>query len=114
MNTKDFIKTRRSELGLTLSQVSEKVGITMATLQRYECGEIDICNVHLSKIEKLAKALKTSPAHLMGWDDKPNISLNLSDEEKELLKLFRDATEKGKGMALGILMSSQEDIKKGA
>ena len=68
LNIREKIKKRREELGYTLLQVSEKVGISAATYQRYESGEIDIGNVHLDKIEKVAKALNWTPAFLLGWE----------------------------------------------
>lgn len=34
------IRARRIEKGITLAQVAEKLGVTEATAQRYECGNI--------------------------------------------------------------------------
>lgn len=60
------IKSRRLELGLTLAELAEKIGVRDATIQRYESGEIK--NIKRSTVVKLAEALKTTPAYLMGWD----------------------------------------------
>lgn len=38
-------------------------------------------------------------------------SNNLTDGEDELLKLYRNATQKGKDMALGVLISNQKEEK---
>ena len=40
MSFKENIKTRRLELNLTLEEVSNKLGISKPTLQRYESGVI--------------------------------------------------------------------------
>lgn len=61
------LRTRRLELGLTLEEVGEAVGVTKATIQRYESGEIK--NLKSTTIEKLAAILKTTPEYLMGWED---------------------------------------------
>ena len=68
MNMNEKIKIRREELGLTLQEVGEYLGVSKATVQRYESGEIK--NLKLGSIEKLAKILKISPAYLMGWEEK--------------------------------------------
>lgn len=69
MEFKDLLKNRRLEIGATLEDVGNIVGVSKATVQRWETGEIK--NVRRDKIEKLAKALQTTPAYLMGWTDEP-------------------------------------------
>ena len=62
----ESIKNRRIELGLTLEEVAAKVGVTKATVQRWESGLI--ANLRRDKISTLAKALETSPAFILGFD----------------------------------------------
>jgi len=76
MNFKENIKTRRLELNLTLEEVSNKLGISKPTLQRYESGVIS--NVPFEKVEKLSAILDTTPTYLMEWNEKQEI--HLSDE----------------------------------
>ena len=40
MEMKDFIKQRRVKLGLTQKEVADYVGVSEATLSRWESGEI--------------------------------------------------------------------------
>lgn len=61
------LKRRRKELGLTLMQIAEQMGVAEATVQRWESGNIK--SVRYDKIDKLAEVLKVSPAVLMGWED---------------------------------------------
>lgn len=89
MDLRHVIKTRRTELGLTLDQVAEKVGVSIATLQRYESGEIDIYNVHLKKIEKLARALEVTPAFLMGWEEPIRYVASGTRRDDHLIMLWR-------------------------
>lgn len=72
------LKQRRKELGLTLAQIADAMGVTEATVQRWESGNIK--SIRYEKIGKLAEVLKISPAILMGWDDasNPNIPKNIS------------------------------------
>lgn len=67
MNLADRIKYKRKELNKTLEEVGKQVGVTRATIQRYENGNIQ--NIPSDKIELLAKALNTTPGYLMGWQD---------------------------------------------
>ena len=62
------IKKRRKELGLTLAELADMVGLRDATIQRYESGEIP--NIKKETVMKLAKALKCSPGYIMGWTDR--------------------------------------------
>lgn len=62
------IKKRRKELGLTLAELADMVGLRDATIQRYESGEIP--NIKKDMVMKLAKALKCSPGYIMGWTDR--------------------------------------------
>lgn len=60
------IKQRRKELGLTLAQVADMVGVAEATVQRWESGNIK--SVRYDKIGKLSEALKVRPESLMNWE----------------------------------------------
>lgn len=67
MNTKGKnISEARKNAGLTMEELGKMVGVSRATIKRYESGEIS--NIPDDKIEKIAKATKVSEAFLMGWD----------------------------------------------
>lgn len=67
MALKDDLKQRRIELNLTMAEVAKKVGVSEATISRWESG--DIANMRRDKIVLLSKALKVSPSFIMGLDD---------------------------------------------
>ena len=71
------IKKRRLEVGMTLEEVAKKVGVSRQTLSRYETGVID--NIPPHRIEQMAKVLRTTPAALIGWDDKSILELVAED-----------------------------------
>lgn len=67
MEMKDKIKALREQYGLTLEDVGRAVGVGKSTVRKWETG--DIANMRRDKIAKLAAALHTTPAYLMGWED---------------------------------------------
>ena len=85
------IKQLREDKGLTQEDIAKKIGVAIQTIYKYE-NEI-VTNIPLDKLEKIAKALQTTPAYLMGWEDnpeKPSQTNKISDtgqriKEKRLL-----------------------------
>ena len=67
MNINDRIRQRREELGLTLSDVADKLGVNKTTVLRYETKDIEKLPVQILK--PLAKVLKTNELYLMGLTD---------------------------------------------
>lgn len=63
-----ILKQRRKELGLTLAQIADEMGVAEATVQRWESGNIK--SVRYDKIGKLADILKVQPSALMGWEER--------------------------------------------
>jgi SOS-response transcriptional repressors (recA-mediated autopeptidases) len=59
------MKSRRKELGIPVDTVAAALGVSVATVYRYESGEIE--KVPGTILEPLAKVLHTTPAYLMGW-----------------------------------------------
>ena len=57
------LRSRRIELGLTLEEVGDKVGVGKSTVRKWENGLID--NMKRDKIALLANALKVSPLELI-------------------------------------------------
>lgn len=75
------IKELRLSKEMTLEQVGAIVGVGKSTVRKWENGAI--INIGIDKIVPLAKALGTSPAYLMGWDETIfTEESNLTDEEK--------------------------------
>lgn len=60
------IKARRIELGLTLEDVAQAVGVGRSTVQRWESGLIK--NMGRDKIVALAKVLQISPLAIVPLD----------------------------------------------
>ena len=64
MDINNIIKNKRTELGMTMKELGDKVGVSEATISRWESGEIP--NMKRSRIKKLADALGVSPLTLIG------------------------------------------------
>lgn len=63
----DNIRIRRESLGMTQEELANALGYkSRSTIAKIESGENDITQ---NKISAFAKALRTTPAALMGWDD---------------------------------------------
>lgn len=92
MSIGDRIRLRRNQLDKTLEEVGKIVGVTRATIQRYENGNIQ--NIPSDKIELLAKALKTTPAYIMGWEDDETIKQNV--QERKIIESFNQLNDEGK------------------
>lgn len=91
MNVKDIIRERRMILGLTMKEVADKVGVSEATISRWESGEI--ANMRRGAIFSLSKALNISPNEIMGWDPAPSPVLPtpapLSKAEQSHIEKYR-------------------------
>lgn len=67
MRIGERIKQRRLELGYTADALAKLLNKNRATIYRYENGDIE--NMPIDVLEPLAKALNTTPAYLMGWQE---------------------------------------------
>lgn len=70
MDVGQKIKVLREEKGMTLEELGDKVGVGKSTVRKWEAGII--ANMRRDKIAKIADALGTSPAYLMGWEEESN------------------------------------------
>ena len=77
------LKQRRIELNLTMLEVAKLVGVSEATISRYESGNIK--NMRRDRIEKYAKALQVSPSEFLDIQEEPQISKIPYTEEGTVL-----------------------------
>ena len=59
------IEELRKAADLTQEELGKKVGVTKATINKYEHGTV--VNIKRSIIAKLAEVLNTTPSYLLGW-----------------------------------------------
>ncbi|MCL2474913.1 MAG: helix-turn-helix transcriptional regulator [Chloroflexi bacterium] len=89
METRDLIKQKRQSLNLTQEQVAQFVGVSKATVSRWESGFI--AQMKSGHIAKIAKILQLSPSMITGCSPADEVErlreeLALSPERKALLK----------------------------
>ena len=86
-----LIRGRRKELGLSLEQLAEMVGVSYQQIQRYENGG---SMLNVENVQRIAKALKMPVTVLFEVDGTMTGSVVttplFTDDEKKLLKCFRE------------------------
>lgn len=104
MTTGERIKCRRKELSMSAEQLAEKVNLSPATIYRYEKGDIE--KVPADILKKVARALNSSPAYLMGWEseNKPPIPAGFQPLPK------RDRVPRVGQIACGEPITAEENI----
>ncbi len=114
MDLNEKIKKLRQENNLTLEELANAIGVSPSTILRYESGEIK--NLRRDKIKKLADALFTTPAYLMGWEEEKKENKDsdykaLSKDEQEIVSLYKnlDIQDKAeiKGTIKGMLKAEK-------
>lgn len=93
------IKQRRTELGWSQRELSDRMGYNNhSTITRIESGKVDVPQ---SRIVKFSEVLGVSIAYLMGWDKQIQIEIkedpiNLADlhfemiADKDLTEIYED------------------------
>lgn len=82
MTTGERIKMLRTQLGMSQTELGEKVGVKTSAIYKYENGLV--VNLKRSTIDKLAEALGTTGSYLMGYDDEQKPSTPLVNDDPEL------------------------------
>ena len=116
------IKARRKEMKISAATLAERVGLSKATIHRYENG--DIKNIKMPVLESIAEVLKVNPLWLIGKADNRDgytgydVCNSLDDMLRDLM-MFNDLVCHGKPvtpelrgkliLALQILRSSLDD-----
>lgn len=88
MTIGELIAKRRKELCLTLEDVGRSVGVTKATVLRWESGAIH--SMKRDRISALAAVLQLDPSTLVQSTEV------LTEEEKKLLSTYRSLGPEGK------------------
>lgn len=105
MEVYERIRKRRKELDISADDVAEAIGVSRATVYRYESKDID--NMPLTTLEPLAKILKCSPGYLMGWEQNAQSDFTVSSDEMELIVEYRNAGVETQNMIKRLLAYEQ-------
>ena len=104
------LKQRRKELGLTLAQIADMMGVAEATVQRWESGNIK--SIRHDKIAKLAEVLNVNPASLMGWQStsEETTSRNISGATTNSTASLTEKDERDIAKDLEAIMDNLEHV----
>lgn len=94
MEIKDIIRTKRLEHGYTMKQLADKVGVSEATVSRWESG--NLATMKHTKIALLAEALCISPALLFLPYPQIDKDFHISSQEETIIKKYRQLDADGK------------------
>ena len=106
MKANEVIKVRRKELGLTMKEVADRVGVSEATVSRWESG--DIKNMRRDRIAALARTLDIPPAVLMDWEEYDEELIERRKLAKELSNLANVAELKHLQIAYDLLKKLED------
>jgi len=84
MTTGERIRSLRLAQKMSQEELGRRIGLQKAAIHKYETGLV--VNIKQTTLDRLAQALNTTPAWLLGLDEP-----SLTPEEVELLRLYRAA-----------------------
>lgn len=97
MTIGEIIYTKRKEMNLTLEDIGKSVGVSKATVSRWESG--DIRHMRRDKIAALSNLLGLNPALFIMTSE------IITETERRLLDAFRAADDRARADALATLES---------
>ena len=111
MHIGERIKLRRKELGISVDDLASILGKDRSTIYRYEKGDIE--SLPLDILNPIAKALRTTPASLMGWEESntPAVPSSLSSIDNEFLQILSTLSEEDKQWLLDLIKTVIERRK---
>lgn len=111
MHIGERIKLRRKELGISVDDLASILGKDRSTIYRYEKGDIE--SLPLDILNPIAKALRTTPASLMGWEESntPAVPSSPSSIDNEFLQILSTLSEEDKQWLLDLIKTVIERRK---
>ncbi len=100
----DRLKFLRESLGYTQEQLAEMLKKDIKQVWRWESGK---ASPSADTLANMANALGASADYLIGLSDEPTVITGtaLSNEERELVGLYRNMNKKSRNLAANILRS---------
>jgi len=105
MTIGERIKRRRKQLGMNAETVARLLGVSPATIYRYEKGEIEKLNSE--KLKPIAEILRTTPAELMGWDADDSATDAQTEQINQLYSQLTPENQKLAADFLAMLLDKQ-------
>ena len=102
------IRAQRKVLGLNQTQLAAKAGVSQGTISDYERGRFD--EPAAEPILRIAIALQIDPIWLMFAEGMPTSSVASTEQEANLIGLFKHLDERGKAWILGAARGAVEQM----
>ena len=102
MTIGDKIRLHRKALGLTQTELGEKLGVKTNAVSKWECGRVD--DIPTSKIKAMAKLFDVQPSYLI--DEKQPAPTNegeLNAEDKRLLTMIHNLSQEDRERIVAII-----------
>ena len=102
MTIGDKIRLHRKALGLTQTELGEKLGVKTNAVSKWECGRVD--DIPTSKIKAMAKLFDVQPSYLI--DEKqpaPKDEDELNAEDKRLLTMIHNLSPEDRERSVAII-----------
>ena len=102
MTIGDKIRLHRKALGLTQTELGEKLGVKTNAVSKWECGRVD--DIPTSKIKAMAKLFDVQPSYLI--DEKqpaPKDEDELNAEDKRLLTMIHNLSPENRARIVAII-----------
>lgn len=107
MNVNEIIKLRRNELKMNQKELAHACGVTVATISRWESG--DIKSMKRQNVAALSRALGISPAVLMEWEKYDSEAAERKRLSQELADLSNHADLKHLQLVVDMLKRLEEE-----
>lgn len=105
MTLGDKIRFHRKRLGLTQTELGERLGVQVNAVSKWECGRVE--SIPTSKIKEIAKIFGVAPSYLID-DEQPADSGELSELDSQIMALVKSLSEEHKRVILAQLRGLTE------
>lgn len=106
MSVGSILKRKRKECGFTLLEVAKRVGVSEATMQRYECGAIK--QIKYETVVKLAEIFRCDPQDLVFPGREPDEA----EDERTIVDIYRTLTPDQKIVIKQMMISIRRQMER--
>lgn len=109
MTVGEKIKAERKALGLTQTELGEKLGVRKNAVSKWECGRVD--DIPGSKIKAMAALFGVSPSYLIDDEASAPVRLEFDDFTYAMHNETKDLPEEKKQMLLTMARFMKADME---
>ena len=104
MRISEKIKLLRESVGLTQTELGERLGVKKNAVSKWECGRVE--DIPTSKIKAMASLFNVPPSYLIDDEiEQPAVPGGLSNVKMELIQFVDELNDEQAALALRVLKS---------